>query len=82
VQAVLEPAAEEEGVMRMGELRIENCPDVCERAYWQRDDYFSELSGRERGQYNCPHHYGVTYAAAIIDGKINCEHFKRKKKEA
>ena len=59
---------------------IEKCPDVCERAYYCHDEWYSELMGDERGQWNCPYHYGITYAAAIIDGKINCKHFKRKVK--
>ena len=61
------------------ELKIENCPDVCERAKWYRDpltDVFND--GRERGQYNCPYHFGVTYQAAIINGKPLCKHLKRK----
>ena len=57
---------------------IEKCPDACERAYYYHDEWYSELMGEERGQWNCPYHYGVTYAAATIDGKINCKHFKRK----
>lgn len=52
---------------------IENCPDVCERAYWYADPVFEG-----KGQHNCPHRYGVTYAAAIIDGRVNCKLFKRK----
>lgn len=55
-------------------MKIEKCPDVCERACHYVDSVFDG-----NGQYNCPYHYGVTYAAAIIDGRVNCEHFKRKK---
>lgn len=54
-------------------VTIEKCPDVCARAYWYADPVFEG-----KGQWNCPYHYGVTYAAAVIDGRVNCEHFKRK----
>ena len=59
-------------------LEIESCPDVCARAKWHRDPVMSEIHGEERGQFNCPYHFGVTYQAAIIDGKAMCKHLKRK----
>ena len=61
-------------------LSYEKCPEVCERAYYYHDEWYSELMGDERGQWNCPYHYGVTYAAAVLDGKVNCKHFKRKER--
>lgn len=51
---------------------IESCPDVCELAVWHDDPVFGW------GQHNCPHHYGVTYAAAIVDGQPTCKYLKRK----
>jgi hypothetical protein len=54
---------------------VEWCPDACALAKWHGDPVFGG------GQYNCPHRFGVTYAAAIVDGRINCEHFKQKRKE-
>ncbi len=58
-------------------MRIEWCRDVCARAYWQPDEVFPNVG--EGGQYNCPYHFGVTSAAAIVDGRINCKHFKAKR---
>lgn len=60
------------------QLVIENCVDVCERPVWYRDALMSELHGEERGQHNCPYHFGVDHQAAIIDGKVMCKHLKRK----
>ena len=54
-------------------LDIRKCPDVCARAKWYADPVFEG-----RGNYNCPYRFGVDYAAAIIDGKVNCKHFKQK----
>ena len=53
-------------------MSYEKCPDVCKRAYWQADEVFGG------GQWNCPHHYGVDYAAAAYDGEVRCKHFERK----
>ena len=55
-------------------MEIVNCPDACERAWWYPDPAFPPF-----GQYNCPYRYGVDHCAAIIDGKVRCKHFKRKK---
>ena len=55
---------------------IKRCPDVCERAEWKDDPVF-----KGSGQYNCPYHFGVTYMAAIIDGRVLCRHIKRKEGE-
>ena len=55
-------------------MKIEKCPDVCARPERYADPVFEG-----RGQHNCPYRFGVTYAAAIIDGEIKCEHLKRKK---
>ena len=54
-------------------MEIRWCPEACARAWWQADSSFPHL-----GQHNCPHRFGVTYAAAVIDGRVNCEHFKPK----
>lgn len=51
-----------------------NCPEVCARAWWTEDKAFAHVG--LGGQWNCPHHYGVTYASAVIDGRCNCEHLK------
>lgn len=58
-------------------MKHELCPDVCERPWWQQDPAFPNLG--DGGQWNCPFHWGVTYASATIDGKPVCKHFKRKK---
>lgn len=60
-------------------ITIESCPDVCERAKWYRDPVMSEIHGEDRGQYNCPYHFGVDHQAATIDGKVMCKHLKRRK---
>ena len=57
-------------------MRIERCPDVCGRAYWQRDDALQNVG--KGGQWNCPSRLGGDSAAAVIDGRVRCEHFKRK----
>lgn len=44
--------------------------------FW--DDDRTEREFEESGNYNCPYRFGVDYAAAIIDGKVNCKHFKQK----
>lgn len=59
-------------------MRINNCPDVCARAYWQRDDAMSDALGCERGQWNCPYRFGVDYGAAIVNGEVNCVHSRSK----
>lgn len=59
-------------------LDIKNCPDVCARAVWHHDQLMSEIHGEERGQYNCPYHFGVDYFAAIQNGVVHCKHLKPK----
>lgn len=54
-------------------MTIEWCPDACARAVWYADPEFPHL-----GQFNCPHRFGVTWCAAILDGRVTCKHFKRK----
>lgn len=60
-------------ILKSRELDIKSCPEVCARAVWYSDPVFPHL-----GQYNCPHHFGVTHVAAIIDGEIRCKYFKEK----
>ncbi len=45
------------------------------------EHFMSDLHGEERGQHNCPYHFGVDHQAAIIDGKVLCKHLKRKEDE-
>lgn len=59
-------------------LKLEYCPAVCERAKWHVDPLSTEIYGEERGQYNCPHHFGVDYFAAIQNGEVHCKYLKRK----
>jgi hypothetical protein len=53
---------------------IEWCPGACSLATWHDDGVFPGL-----GQHNCPYRYGVTHAAAVMDGKVMCKHFKPKR---
>lgn len=59
-------------------LEIKYCPAVCARAEWTTDPLSIEIYGEERGQHNCPYHFGVDYFAAILNGEVNCKHLKRK----
>lgn len=57
----------------MNGIVIEQCPDICDRSWWQPDPVFPRL-----GQHNCPHRFGVTHAAATVDGQARCPYLRRK----
>lgn len=56
---------------------VEFCPNVCALAKWHADPVFDGL-----GQHNCPYRYGVTHAAAIVNGQVTCVHFRPKEVDA